>query len=94
LLEVLTDLTNLPKEGQEEKKCAKEHKPAPDAETLKELFNACSKYDIAAMDKAMSKLDSFIYDSQPELVEWLREQMENLEYKSIQERLEEVLKNE
>ncbi|MCL2009380.1 MAG: ATP-binding protein [Synergistaceae bacterium] len=72
---------------------AKEHVAAPDAELLGKLSEACSKFDIAAMDTAMDKLESYTYDSQSELVEWLREQLENLEYASMSERLEEVLGN-
>ena len=89
LLKVLPLLGKIP----DKKSNAKERRAATDTGALRELLNACSKYDLTVMESAMSKLENFTYDEQPELVEWLREQLENLEYDSMRERLKEVLKN-
>ena len=91
LLEAMSDLL---KKSAGEENGAKKHVHAPDNDLLGELRDACSKYDIAAMDAVVSKLESYTYDSQSELVEWLREQLENLEYASMSERLEKILGNE
>jgi hypothetical protein len=40
------------------------------------------------MDEALEKLEMYEYESEGELVVWLREQADNLEYEAIQERLE------
>jgi signal transduction histidine kinase/CheY-like chemotaxis protein/HPt (histidine-containing phosphotransfer) domain-containing protein len=90
LLMVLSDLLKASSNGESG---AKEHMPAPDKDLLKELLDACSKYNTTAMDTTMSKLEHYTYDSQADLVEWLREQLDNLEYEPIHKRLEEVLNN-
>jgi hypothetical protein len=40
------------------------------------------------MEEAVTELESFEYESGGELVVWLREQLDNLEYDAIHERLE------
>jgi len=75
------------------KSAAKEHRAAPDKDTLRELLDACSKYNIGAIEAAMGKLESFTYDLQLDLVQWLAIQLENLEYDLMRQRLEAVLEN-
>jgi len=40
------------------------------------------------MEETMCSIESFDYDSDTELVTWLRQQMDNLEYDAIRQKLE------
>jgi signal transduction histidine kinase/CheY-like chemotaxis protein len=64
---------------------------APDTPTLRAILEACGKYDLAAIEKAVSQLERYAYENEEELVTWLRDQQENLEYDAIRERLEREL---
>jgi hypothetical protein len=46
------------------------------------------------MEDTLAELEEYEYESGGDLVEWLREQMDNLEYEAIQERLEEIIRTE
>jgi len=89
----LIEELSLLKRSSDDKSDAKEHRPAPDKDILKELLNACSKYNINAIETAMAKLESFTYDSQSDLVQWLEVQLENLEYDLMRKRLTDVLES-
>jgi hypothetical protein len=65
-----------------------EKRSAPDPSLLRELRECCARYDVAGMEKALSELERYTYESQGDLVKWLRKQVDNLEYKQILERLE------
>ncbi|MDR3280557.1 MAG: response regulator [Synergistaceae bacterium] len=71
----------------------KPRKISPDEASLVVILKACEEYDMNAMENAMSKLEQFAYESSGELVSWLREQIDNLEYDSIKERLGALLKD-
>jgi hypothetical protein len=45
------------------------------------------------MEEILEKIDSFKYESGGDLVQWLREQMDNLEYEAMEQRLTEELSN-
>ncbi|MDR1979845.1 MAG: response regulator [Synergistaceae bacterium] len=64
---------------------------APDTLTLRAILEACGKYDMTAIEKAVSQLERYTYENGEELVTWLRDQQENLEYDAIRERLEREL---
>jgi signal transduction histidine kinase/CheY-like chemotaxis protein len=66
--------------------------PRPDPALLRELIEACKRYKVNVMEEIMEKLDECQYESGGELVQWLREQIDNLEYDAIQKRLESELK--
>jgi len=66
--------------------------PQPDPDLLKVLAEASKRYKANIMDEALEKLEMYRYESGGELVQWLREQMDNLEYDAIQKRLEAELK--
>ncbi|MCL2791197.1 MAG: ATP-binding protein [Desulfobulbus sp.] len=53
---------------------------APDPSLLQELREACGAYDAGRVDAAMSRLESFAYESGAELIAWLREQVEEMNY--------------
>jgi CheY-like chemotaxis protein len=67
---------------------AKPRVPVPDPALLEELLDACKRYKTGPMENALKKLESYEYESGGELVAWLREQLDNLEYDAIQKRLE------
>ena len=61
-------------------------KPAaatPNPDLLRELSKACSEYDADRVDKAMSQLESFKYESGTELVAWLRGKVDDMNYEEI-----------
>jgi len=65
---------------------------APDTALLAQFLDACKQFRSTTMEEILRQLESFEYESGGELVTWLREQMDNLEYDAIQERLAEELK--
>jgi CheY-like chemotaxis protein/HPt (histidine-containing phosphotransfer) domain-containing protein len=67
---------------------AKQKKTSPDRDILAAILDSCRSYDVTAMSKSLSELERYDYGgAEDDLVKWLREQMENLEYDRIQERL-------
>ena len=62
-----------------------------DSALLDELLNACKQFKSSTMEEILKKLDAFEYESGGDLIPWLREQMDNLEYDAIQERLSKEL---
>jgi HPt (histidine-containing phosphotransfer) domain-containing protein len=71
---------------------AKPLSPKPDADILRDIVEACKHYKVNAMEEMLGKLESYQYESGGDLVQWLREQVDNLEYDVIQERLTAELK--
>jgi len=74
--------------GQESEKPVAPH---PDPALLKEMVEASKRYKANIMDETLEKLEMYHYESGGELVQWLREQMDNLEYDVIRKRLESEL---
>jgi signal transduction histidine kinase/CheY-like chemotaxis protein len=66
-------------------------KPRPDRDDLAALMAACRTFRNNEIQKRLKSLESFSYESDGELVEWLRDQADNLEYDLIHERLAEYL---
>ncbi|MDR2768506.1 MAG: response regulator, partial [Treponema sp.] len=67
----------------------KQRAAAPDHTLLARLLEACKQYKpIAEAERPMTELEKYEYDSGGELVFWLREQLENLDYDAIRDRLE------
>jgi len=60
---------------------------APDAALLAQFLTACKQYKSSVMEEILKNLEAFEYESNGDLVPWLREQVDNLEYEAIQERL-------
>jgi signal transduction histidine kinase/DNA-binding response OmpR family regulator/HPt (histidine-containing phosphotransfer) domain-containing protein len=71
----------------------KETRPAPDPSVLKSIMESCAVFKTTQIKKDIRELDRFHYAENGELVSWLKEQAENLEYESIRDRLADVLKN-
>jgi CheY-like chemotaxis protein/two-component sensor histidine kinase len=69
-------------------KGAKRKAASPDPALLAKLLDACKHFKSSQMEEAQTELESFEYESGGELIVWLREQLDNLEYDAIRERLE------
>jgi len=65
---------------------------SPDPELLRQLLDACKQFKSSLMEETLEKIDKFQYESGGDLVQWLREQMDNLEYDAMEKRLTEELK--
>jgi signal transduction histidine kinase/FixJ family two-component response regulator/HPt (histidine-containing phosphotransfer) domain-containing protein len=66
----------------------KPEKPCPDDALLEKLLWATKKFMLSEMEKTMAELESYKYRQDAGLISWLREQVDNLEYETIQKRLE------
>jgi CheY-like chemotaxis protein len=62
-------------------------RPAPDPALLAEVLEACSTYNMEQLDNAIDELGQYRYESQGDLVEWIREESDKSELESIRERL-------
>ncbi|MDR0671097.1 MAG: Hpt domain-containing protein, partial [Oscillospiraceae bacterium] len=62
-------------------------KEAPDTDTLHRLRDACTSFDMDGVDTAMEELDGYEYETQSDLVTWLKERVALMEFQQIQERL-------
>jgi len=70
---------------------AKPGAKAPDPELLKQFLDACKQFKSSLMEEIFEKIDKYQYESGGDLVLWLREQMDNLEYDAMEQRLTEEL---
>ncbi len=70
---------------------SRETKDAPDRERLADMLAACRRFNLPEMKKNLAELEKFDYASEPDLVPWLRNCTDCLEYKAIKERLEAFL---
>jgi CheY-like chemotaxis protein len=61
----------------------------PDPALLEKLTEAAKHFNVKVMDETLEKLEANDYEQEGELVKWLREQVDNLEYEAIYKRLEE-----
>ncbi|MCL2820296.1 MAG: PAS domain-containing protein [Oscillospiraceae bacterium] len=67
----------------------KPKKVKPDIETLKLLHAACNDYDMRKVDSALEELESYDYEQDNKLVVWLRENVEQMNFDEIVEKLSE-----
>jgi HPt (histidine-containing phosphotransfer) domain-containing protein len=65
----------------------KPKKARPDGEVLQKLLAACEKYQMDAVDAAMAELENYAYESGGELIGWLRENVDKMNFTEIKERL-------
>jgi signal transduction histidine kinase/CheY-like chemotaxis protein len=71
---------------------ARECRHAPDAALLRNIMEAAARYSASEMEEALAELERYEYDADGDLVAWLRESLENIEYDAIAARLEEALR--
>jgi CheY-like chemotaxis protein len=62
--------------------------PAPDASLLGKILEASIHFKPRVMEESLVELEKYNYETGGELVSWLREQIDNLEYDAVQKRLE------
>jgi signal transduction histidine kinase/CheY-like chemotaxis protein/HPt (histidine-containing phosphotransfer) domain-containing protein len=65
----------------------REIQAAPDEAVLHEMLEAARQFRIDALEAAMTELERFDYTSRSDLVGWLREQVDNMEFTRIRDRL-------
>jgi CheY-like chemotaxis protein len=65
----------------------KKHAARPDETLLFSLKDAASRFSSYEMEEYLSELEEYAYDEDGELVEWLRNAVDNLEYGEIVEKL-------
>jgi len=65
----------------------KPQKDKPDEKLLQRLINACDAYDMDGVDSAMDEIMEFNYKSDNGLVAWLQENIEQMNFSEIVERL-------
>jgi CheY-like chemotaxis protein/anti-sigma regulatory factor (Ser/Thr protein kinase) len=65
----------------------KDRLPSPDKALLQELLEANKNFDHTKMEKILAELDKYDYDSNADIIPWLKQQIEELEYDAIQEKL-------
>jgi len=67
----------------------KPKKEKPDAELLEKLRQACVDYEMSGVDLALDELEAYDYQTDSELVAWLRENAEQMNFDEIISKLEE-----
>jgi CheY-like chemotaxis protein len=78
----------LEKAAKGKKQGPKQKKYAPDETLLARLLEAVKSYKSTLMEETMCSIEEYDYDSGTDLVVWLRQQMDNLEYDAIRQKLE------
>ena len=85
VLKLVTDIENML--GAINTEHPKPQADKPDAATLAELLTACENYDMDGVDAAMEKIEAYEYESDDGLVAWLRENVDQMNFTAIQDRL-------
>jgi signal transduction histidine kinase/CheY-like chemotaxis protein len=88
---LLTDLRKLLESAAKDvdgRKNGKKRVPLPDAASLEKMLGAVKRFDMRSLEEILSELERYEYESDGDLVVWLRGQIDNLEYDAIRERLE------
>jgi len=66
---------------------SKPKKDKPDKAILIKLLNSCKEYDMDGVDEAMIEIEKYEYDSDNGLAIWLRENVEQMNFEHIIEKL-------
>jgi signal transduction histidine kinase/CheY-like chemotaxis protein/HPt (histidine-containing phosphotransfer) domain-containing protein len=69
-------------------------KISPDRELLESIIEASERFDASAIERHLSEMEKYTYENGGDLVKWIREQYENLEYDLISEHLTSVRDSE
>ena len=70
----------------------KPKKDKPDEEVLARLFAACEHYDMDGVDAAMTEIERNEYEADSEFTAWLRENVEQMNFAQIKEKLVSMIK--
>ena len=65
----------------------KQKKDKPDIDVLEKLRTACDNYDMDGVDAAMSIIERYEYTSDDGLADWLRQNVEQMNFSQIKEKL-------
>jgi hypothetical protein len=68
----------------------RERQPAPEAALLEKMLAAAIRSRTSEMEAALSELERHEYEAGGDIVLWMRGRMDDLDYKAISERLEEM----
>jgi signal transduction histidine kinase/CheY-like chemotaxis protein len=79
------DLTGLLHTLEENRR--KDPRAAPDPALLGRIRDAAENYDISGLDRTMEELERYVYETDGELIPWLRDQIDRSEFGQIAERL-------
>jgi CheY-like chemotaxis protein len=66
----------------------KQKAAAPDKALLEKMLDASKRFKPAVMEEVMAELEGCEYESGGDLISWLRDQIDNLEYDAVSEKLE------
>jgi signal transduction histidine kinase/CheY-like chemotaxis protein len=58
----------------------------PDQNLIQSLVKACDSYDMDGIDTIIAELDKHSYQSEPNLVQWLKERADTLEFDAISQK--------
>jgi CheY-like chemotaxis protein len=72
----------------------KQKAPVPDKALLEKLLDAARHFKPAIMEDLMTELEGCEYENGGDLILWLREQIDNLEYDAVREKLESLSSGE
>ena len=59
----------------------------PDIKILHHLITACKDYDMGKTEKAMAELENYRYNSDNDLILWLRNRIDRMQFEEIVEKL-------
>jgi CheY-like chemotaxis protein/anti-sigma regulatory factor (Ser/Thr protein kinase) len=68
----------------------KERRPSPDPKILAKIRDAAKHFKTSLMEDFMAEIEQYEYDSGKELVDWLKQSVDELEYDAIVKRLEDM----
>jgi len=69
----------------------KPKKDKPDVEILASLLEACDKYDMDSADAAMKELEKYQYESDNDLIPWLRDNIDIVNFEEVGEKIKNLL---
>ncbi|MDR2050618.1 MAG: response regulator [Deltaproteobacteria bacterium] len=90
---LLADLKNMLRaaESTVPAQSAKERLPAPNRALLEKMLYLAERCKTSLMEEVITEMERYEYDSQAEIVPWLRERINNFEYQMIRDRLREKI---
>jgi len=68
----------------------KQKKDKPGTQTLSRLLAACRDYDLDEADEAMAELEEYQYESDGGLAQWLRDNIDRMDFSQIVQRLSDL----
>ncbi|MDR3348497.1 MAG: response regulator [Acidaminococcales bacterium] len=91
---LLDDLENFLREYEKDGEGKKSRVREPDKRLLRKIMEACEHFRPIAMAETLSELEKYEYEKHGELIAWLKEQTEALEYEKIAAKLQDILRED